>query len=376
MKKIFLFLAVAGSAFMTSCSDDDSSTETTPVATSIALTSDVQTADLGSNFTMTVMNNLGVNVTSTSTFYVDDAAIASNVFTPTEAGTYVLHATNGTLVSGDVTITVTTPATAIVLTSDETTMELGSGDFTMTVMNDLDVDVTATSTYFVDGVAIESNVFSPTAVGTYVLSATNGSLVSNDVTVTVTPATPAMNSIFYAGANNPVNNAAVVLWGGYNPDPNATTATHTIWSSIVFVGTTGADIADSANYLDIEFIVPLNSDGTMALPTTSNVTYLDIYEMKINGADIDVTAQTTAGNLAFAANLDPAATSIAFTLTNAMIGTNALSIDYNGALLGVFNESGNKSAYSADSAAVFAAHNKMSKTEVTQKVKSFIASKR
>ncbi|MFD2891687.1 hypothetical protein ACFS5J_06635 [Flavobacterium chuncheonense] len=297
MKKIFLFLAVAGSAFMTSCSDDDSSSTPTPDPV----------------------------------------------------------------------------ATAITLSANATTLELGAGSFTLSVANDLGANVTATSTYYVNDAAIASNVFTPSAEGTYVIHATNGTLVSNDVTVTVTAATAALNNIIYNGSEYAVNNTAVVFWGGYNADPNATTATHALWSNIAFVGTQASDLGTTAHYLDIEFLTPLNSDGTVALPTTSNVIYLDIYEMKLNGADVDVTAQTAAGNLVLAANLDPANdTTIAYTLTGVMIGSNALSLDFDGTLLGVFDES-NKSA---DAAAVFAAHNKVSRAEVTQKVKSFIASRR
>jgi hypothetical protein len=341
MKKIFLFLAVAGSAFMTSCSDDDSTS--TPVASSIALTSDVQTLDLGNgSFNMTVTNDLGENVTATSTFYVDDAAIASNVFTPTEAGTYVLHATNGTLVSNDVTVTVTTPATAITLTTDATTMALGSGSFTMTVMNDLGADVTASSTYYVDNVAISSNVFTPTAEGTYVLHATKGGLVSNEVTVTVTPAMPALNSIFYAGVNYAVDNSALVYYGNFNPnDPDGSQglpATHTYWTHLVFQGAP-ADFATSQNVMEIDFLTPLNSDGSVALPTTTNTgTFLTIWSMKLNGVDVDVTTQS-GGSIVYGANItgDASQTTAQFNLTGVTIAGSAMSLEFNSGFVGIID---------------------------------------
>jgi hypothetical protein len=109
MKKVFLFLAIASTSIFVSC-DDDETTPPAPVATAIVLTSDVATIDLGASVTLTVMNDLAANVTSTSSFFANDIAISSSTFTPTVAGTYVLHATNGTLVSNDLTVTVTEPA--------------------------------------------------------------------------------------------------------------------------------------------------------------------------------------------------------------------------------------------------------------------------
>lgn len=109
MKKIFLFLAVAGT-FFTSCSSDDDSNDGTPVtpgATAITLTSNVATVALGGSFTFTVTDNLAANVTTTSQYFVNDVAITSNVYTPSAVGTYSVKAKNGALTSAVVTVTVT-----------------------------------------------------------------------------------------------------------------------------------------------------------------------------------------------------------------------------------------------------------------------------
>ena len=116
MKKIFLFLAVAGT-FFTSCSSDDDSNGVTPVtpgATAITLTSNVATVVLGGSFTFTVTDNLGTNVTTTSQYKVNDVAITSNVYTPNAPGTYNVKATNGALTSAVVTVTVTAPLNSFV----------------------------------------------------------------------------------------------------------------------------------------------------------------------------------------------------------------------------------------------------------------------
>lgn len=109
MKKVFLFLAIASSSIFVSCSDDET-TPPAPVATAIVLTSDATTIDLGASVTLTVTSDLNEVVTSTSSFFANDIAISGATFTPTTAGTYVLHATNGTLVSNEVTVTVNTVA--------------------------------------------------------------------------------------------------------------------------------------------------------------------------------------------------------------------------------------------------------------------------
>lgn len=118
MKKIFLFLAVASTTFLASCNSDDDNGATIPGegipgATSIVLTSDVATVEVGGEFTFTVTDNLGANVTSTSTVLVNDVAIEGNVFTPTEAGTFAVKAQNGTLESAVVTVTVTETPTPL-----------------------------------------------------------------------------------------------------------------------------------------------------------------------------------------------------------------------------------------------------------------------
>ncbi|WP_435134067.1 hypothetical protein [Formosa sp. A9] len=112
MKKFFLLcsLFVGTSTLILSCSSsDDGSTEEPiieePVATSITLSADVTTIDMGDSITLTVMNDLDENVTATSTYYVNESEI-SQVFTPNQAGSYTIHATNDGLTSNTVTVEV------------------------------------------------------------------------------------------------------------------------------------------------------------------------------------------------------------------------------------------------------------------------------
>lgn len=211
MKKVFFFLAVAGTTFVTSCNSDDDNGTTTPVAP---------------------------------------------------------------------------VATSIVLTSDFETVEVG-GAFTFTVTDDLAADVTSTSTFLVNNVAIESNVFTSTEAGTFTVKAQNGSLESAPVTVTVTSAPVTLNKVIYGTQAVDVSNSILVFWGGYNEDENATTATHGLWSLIVM---DTDDTETATTFVDVEFINPLTNGGVELL-SASNAIFNQIYEATLAGTPITMTTQ-------------------------------------------------------------------------------------
>ncbi|WMI67179.1 hypothetical protein [Mangrovimonas sp. YM274] len=112
MKKLLLLCSLfVGTSALVSCSSDDDSSDGggDPVATSITLTADVTSIELGSSVTLSVMNDLDEDVTGTSTYFASGATLSSNVFTPTAGGEYTIHATNGELVSNTITVTVDLP---------------------------------------------------------------------------------------------------------------------------------------------------------------------------------------------------------------------------------------------------------------------------
>ncbi|MFL9839061.1 hypothetical protein ABS768_16245 [Flavobacterium sp. ST-75] len=84
--------------------------------------------------------------------------------------------------------------TGITLTSSSSTVTLGNA-FTFTVKNNLNEDVTAASTIYVDDTALEGNTYTATEAGTYTVHATNGDFTSADVTVTVTEETIVITSL-------------------------------------------------------------------------------------------------------------------------------------------------------------------------------------
>lgn len=110
MKKLFCFLAVAGSALFTSCSsDDDNGTgDGGNTVTEITLSSNINTVVLGEgSFTFTVADQDGNDLTSSSEILVNDVAIEGSTWEPTEAGTFTVEATYENLTSDVVTVTVT-----------------------------------------------------------------------------------------------------------------------------------------------------------------------------------------------------------------------------------------------------------------------------
>ncbi|WP_274473956.1 hypothetical protein [Mangrovimonas aestuarii] len=110
MKKLFFFLAVAAGATFVSCSSDDDGGAS---ATSITLTANTTEAALGQTVTFSVTNDLGDNVTSDASYYVDGEMIASNAFTAEAPGMYTVYATDGDLQSADLEINITAPTNQV-----------------------------------------------------------------------------------------------------------------------------------------------------------------------------------------------------------------------------------------------------------------------
>jgi len=139
-------------------------------------------------------NPMDVAVTWTSSNMTVGNIDASGLFTASAAGTTTVKAENGT-VSGTATITVTAPAPTPVLTTisvSPATANLIAGTtqvFTAAPKdqngNPMDVAVTWTSSNTTVGNVDASGLFSASAAGTTTITAANGSIVSNAVTVTV-----------------------------------------------------------------------------------------------------------------------------------------------------------------------------------------------
>ena len=222
MKKItnilFLFLLTS---FALSCSKDDDNKG----VSSITLTSSAETVQLGNSLTFTVMGNNNIEVTSESTFYINNVAISSNIYTPEVDGEFTVIAkyTSGEklLESNVLTINVTAiPVTEIVLSSDAPSLEVGEM-FTFSVIANNQANLSNEATFYVNDTEIENNTFTPELAGNYDVKATydfNGTLIeSNIISLVVLPSTTTStvfeNVVFYDGyaamVNEPVQDGVI-----------------------------------------------------------------------------------------------------------------------------------------------------------------------
>ncbi|SFU55239.1 hypothetical protein SAMN05216480_10711 [Pustulibacterium marinum] len=99
-------MSMACAISLVSCGDDDED----PVATAITVSSDVTSAEYGSTFTFTAEDDLGNDVTSEATFYVDGTSISGTSYTPDAIGTYEVYAVYEDLTSTSITIETVVPA--------------------------------------------------------------------------------------------------------------------------------------------------------------------------------------------------------------------------------------------------------------------------
>lgn len=241
-------------------------------------------------------------------------------------------------------------ASSIVLVANTAAIEVGQS-VTFTVTDDLANVVTGSSQFFANDVAISGATWTPTTAGTFTIHAThtNGDdevLTSNDVVITVTdaPVEPAMNAIFFDEENFSVNQSAGVFWGGYDLDDDGT-VDHAYWSALIFVGTAiaDADPATSDQYLDVEFLTPLDSEGALVYPTTTNTVYLGVYAVYVNGTEVVIDSQED-GSLTLGDDWTDTLEETSFVSTADLNGSSYMELNYDGSFLGVFDGSGRPAA--------------------------------
>lgn len=215
MKKISTRFLTFFATFLliVSCSKEDD----TVGINAIVLSATATTVQVGDTTTLSVLSNTNVDLTPTATFYVNGTQIATNNFSPQTEGTYKVVAQytidDKTLVSNEIIINATAvPITGITVTATPEIIEVGQ-NFTLGVIASNMAQLTTGVTYFANDTAIGSNIFTPTATGTYVIKATfdnNGQLLtSSPITVTVTPVITEVTIfnkvVFYDGYATTVN---------------------------------------------------------------------------------------------------------------------------------------------------------------------------
>lgn len=334
MKKLFCFLAIAATAAFTSCSSDDDSGNTDnpgtgDVVTGITLTSSASSVTLGDAFVFTVKNNLNEDVTSSSTIYVNDAAITGSSFTPDAIGSYTVHATNGEFTSADVTVSVTEEV--IVVTSLDVTYDVqivNTGEtITFTATANETMDVTADATFMVDGEAIEGNTFSSETPGVFEITATYEGFTSEEETVYVAVVGPAVT--FTA---DDVNNSAILYFGRYTLDAGG----YVDYFSIVSYEGTDAysDLTATDNYLDVEVLVQVEEGDDVTLPSGDNASFYQIYQFIKDGVGYPIVSIESGSVTGVTEGLTAASETAAFNIQagfNGDYNASTIDLDYDGA---------------------------------------------
>lgn len=178
---LFLFLFVGAAIFMTSCSSSSDDGGDSSGATSITISSNPSSLELGGAFTFTVKDNSNTDVTSQSTIIFNGTAISGATYSPTEGGTYNVNAKYGALTSNSISVTVTVAAvlSSISVNTDKT-MVLKGQSVTLTAIGNEGTDLTPLATFYVDGVAITGNIYMSDTFGNKIITATYETFNSNE----------------------------------------------------------------------------------------------------------------------------------------------------------------------------------------------------
>ena len=227
--------------------------------------------------------------------------------------------------------------TAITLTASATQVDLGA-EVSLSVMSNLDTDVTATSTFTANGTAITGSTFSSLTAGTYNIVATYNGIASNAVTVTVLPATYALHngvSIF------PTRNA-LVYWG--TGDILGDGVNRSYWSYVTYIGTTAADIETSAYMSEVDFLTTV-VNNEVVLPNEGTNTFYTLYTLRVGGTEIvSTTGEQINGTGTVVTNAIAEDASTADFVSDITYGTNnTLKVKYVG-VNEFFNASGRPAA--------------------------------
>lgn len=333
MKKLFFFLLISGSLVSVSCSSDDE----TPKATAIILTSSEPSIDLGKSVMLTATDDLKQDISATAVFTANGIALDSKIFNPKTAGIYKIVAKKDGITSNEIVVTVNAVATSIVLTSPATTIDLGSS-ITLKVVNDLSQDVTSSSTFTANGTVINGPGFTPAAVGVYKLTAKNGTLISNEVTVTVKEVIALENSIFTNGKNYAISNSAIEFIAKAAAD-GSTTATHAIFRIVAYNSNMDySSIKGSlpSNTISLTFLVPLNASGEILAPSASNI-ILPKIELLITDSNGAVISSKEEATLTFNSSLPSVKNSpFSFKATAKFNKGSNVEINFNGNLNGLY----------------------------------------
>lgn len=172
MKKLFLVFALVSSIIYTSCSSEEESNEPTGTLT---VTPDYYARYVNQNITFIVTDEDGVNVTAETTIYVNNVAITGNVYTNSVVGSYAIKAERNGITSAVVNVlfnTAPTPLTSITTTSSSLSVDRGDTAVLRAIGNN-GADLTTTSTFYVNNVAISGSIITTSEAGTFEVYSTH-----------------------------------------------------------------------------------------------------------------------------------------------------------------------------------------------------------
>lgn len=197
-------LITIGVAFATffffACSTDGNDPDPDPKdvdPTSISLTSNKTSFDLGEKVTFIIKTNLGVDITSKSTLKVNETNISGNSYTPNSVGIFTVKATYKALASNELSITANEviSVTSLKITSDVNSIKAGNKvvfTATATLSDGSTIDKTEDSKYFVDGIRIKGNKYIGYQTGEIKVKSTYDSATSNEISIQISQiSTPA-----------------------------------------------------------------------------------------------------------------------------------------------------------------------------------------
>jgi len=184
MKKFFFksLVLIITTVIFISCGSSEGDDDPSNQVTSITINSNANSIELGSSFTFIVRDNNNTNITNESTIYVNGAAIAGSTYTPTAGGTYTVNAKYEGITSANISVTVSlAPVNASV---DKEEILLGDS-VTFSATGSGGVDITSSAIFYIDGIAITGNTFTPSSRATYMMTASYNGVTSSEVPVYV-----------------------------------------------------------------------------------------------------------------------------------------------------------------------------------------------
>lgn len=272
--------------------------------------------------------------------------------------------------------------TAITLTSNIDSVELGSGSFTFMVADQDGNDLTADSDITVNDVAIDGSTWEPTEAGTFNVVATYGDFTSNTVTVTVTTPVPTPDNSVVMGTDSYPTDQSILAYLGTD-----TSAGLSYWVANAYNQEGDGDSATYPNDEYIYFTTPQTSTTDIDFPTTGSYVFGDdatansIFNVEINidgtnyadDTTLATDASMTINDFQMGDGSDPATQTWSYDYSVTLANGDVINGNFNGQW-GFYNATGGRQA--ARTANNTFAVKSLSKAQIAQVKAQFLASRK